>query len=102
MPVEQKTISTAALRKGSYLQTAGLAADVKRHQKKGWRVVSMNEYMAVLERETPERPVRRGNGGRGRILLHVCLTILTPGLWLPVWAYLAWRTRTRASETGGL
>jgi hypothetical protein len=48
------------------------------HVKHGWRVESQSDYQAVFVR-----------GKRPNHLLHLILSIVTLGLWIPVWILLS-------------
>jgi hypothetical protein len=68
---------------------ASLARTITNQVAQGWRVESQSDYQAVLLK-----------GRHVRHMLHLVLSILTVGLWLPVWfvMWLVYHERRQIAE----
>lgn len=78
-----ETLTTASTRQPEE-RKATLAREVGNQVRSGWRVESQTDYQAVLAK-----------GKRTSHGLHIFLSIITLGFWIPVWILMTVLNRDR-------
>lgn len=77
-----ETMTETARKHDSEERKAALARAVANEVRSGWHVQSQTDYQAVLVK-----------GKRTSHGLHVFLTLITLGFWIPVWAVVWYMNR---------